>query len=44
MKELTERLRSLRTSAKLDGVFDNQPSTAEFKKSCAVVQIGYSKM
>lgn len=44
MNELTQRLRALRTSVKLDDVFDKQPSTAEFKKSCTVVELGYAKM
>ena len=44
MKELTERLRALRTDARLESVFDDRTTTAEYQKTCTVVEIGFAKV
>ncbi|MGC4814772.1 hypothetical protein ACLQ29_29940 [Micromonospora sp. DT228] len=44
MKELTERLRVLRATAKLEDLFDDKPASMEPTNGCAATEVGYSKM
>jgi len=44
MKELTERLRAMRTDARLESVFDDRTTTAECQKTCAVTELGFAQV
>jgi hypothetical protein len=44
MKELTERVRALRTKVALEGVFEKKPGVVDLKKSHGLVLIGFTKV
>ncbi len=43
MKELTDRLRALRATAKIDDAFDARLRAAEFKSHSCQVEFGFAK-